>query len=53
VVEANRTHSSELDIAISRLPESSIIGAVITKFDARTAGVRYGGSDYYTYRHKA
>jgi capsular exopolysaccharide synthesis family protein len=50
VVEANRTHLSEIDFAVSRLPQSNIIGGVITKFDAKVAGVRYGGSDYYTYR---
>jgi len=50
VVEANRTHSSELEVAISRLPPDNLIGAVITKFDAKVAGVRYGGNEYYTYR---
>ena len=49
VVEANRTLSSEVDVAISRLPQNNIIGGVITKFDAKSAGVRYGGHDYYTY----
>ena len=49
VVEANRTLSSEIDVAISRLPQNNIIGGVITKFDAKSAGVRYGGHDYYTY----
>ena len=49
VVEANRTLSSEIDVAVSRLPQNNIIGAVITKFDAKSAGVRYGGHDYYTY----
>jgi Mrp family chromosome partitioning ATPase len=49
VVEANRTLSSEVDVALSRLPQDNIIGGVITKFDAKSAGVRYGGHDYYTY----
>lgn len=49
VVEANRTHSSELDMAVSRLPGSNVIGGVITKFNAKVAGVRYGGNEYYTY----
>ena len=49
VVEANRTHTSELDLAVSRLPGSNVIGGVITKFDPKTAGVRYGGYDYYKY----
>jgi capsular exopolysaccharide synthesis family protein len=49
VVEANRTLTSEVDVAVSRLPQNNIIGGVITKFDAKSAGVRYGGNDYYTY----
>lgn len=49
VVEANRIHTGQLDLSISRLPEDLVIGAVLTKFDARTAGVHYGGSDYYNY----
>lgn len=49
VVEANRTLSSELDVAVSRLPHANVIGGVITKFDPKSAGVRYGGYDYYTY----
>jgi capsular exopolysaccharide synthesis family protein len=49
VVEANRIHSSQLDLSISRLPEDRVIGAVLTKFDPRTAGVHYGGHDYYQY----
>jgi capsular exopolysaccharide synthesis family protein len=49
IVEANRVHSSQLDLAVSRLPGSNVIGAVLTKFDAKSAGVRYGGTDYYAY----
>ena len=49
VVEANRISIGQLDVALSRLPASSIVGAVITKFDAKTAGVRYGSADYYRY----
>ena len=49
VVEANRTLSSQVDVAISRLPQSNVIGGVITKFDPKSAGVHYGGYDYYTY----
>lgn len=52
VVEANRTHMSELDVAISRLAPNNVIGGIVTKFDAKSAGVRYGGSDYYTYRQR-
>jgi capsular exopolysaccharide synthesis family protein len=50
VVEANRTRSGELDLAVSRLPPNNVLGGVITKFDPRSAGVRYGGYDYYTYK---
>jgi len=50
VVEANRTLSSELDLAVSRLPPNNVLGGVITKFDPKSAGVRYGGHDYYTYQ---
>ena len=53
VVEANRTLSSEIDVALSRLPQANIIGGVITKFDAKSAGVRYGGHEYYTYGQEA
>lgn len=53
VVEANRTHLSEVDVAISRLPQSNVIGGVITKFDPKSAGVRYGGYDYYTYQKRS
>lgn len=50
VVEANRTHISEVDVAVSRLSKSNVIGGIITKFDAKTAGVRYGDYDYYSYQ---
>lgn len=49
VVEANRVHRSQFEIAISRLPGSGIIGTVVTKFNPKSAGVRYGGTDYYSY----
>ncbi len=49
VVEANRLHRSEIEIALSRLPGSGIIGTVVTKFNPKSAGVRYGGTDYYSY----
>lgn len=49
VVEANRLHRSEIEIALSRLPGSGIIGTVVTKFNPKSAGVRYGGTDYYAY----
>jgi polysaccharide biosynthesis transport protein len=52
VVEANRTHLTEVDVAISRLPQSNVIGAIVTKFDAKSAGVRYGSYDYYTYEKR-
>ena len=50
IVEANRTHMTELDMALSRLPRNNVIGGVITKFDPKKAGVRYGSYDYYAYQ---
>ena len=32
---------------------ANIIGGIITKFDAKSAGVRYGGHDYYTYGRRS
>ena len=49
VVEANRAHWSQVDLALSRLPANGIIGSVVTKFNAKAAGVRYGRTDYYSY----
>ena len=49
VVEANRVRVSQLALALSRLPAASVVGAVLTKFDSKVAGVRYGGADYYAY----
>ena len=49
VVEANRTTTAELDAALSRLPAKVPIAGLLTKFDARKAGVKYGGYDYYSY----
>jgi Mrp family chromosome partitioning ATPase len=49
VVEANRAHSSEVEAALARMKQENLIGGVITKFDAKSAGVRYGAYDYYTY----
>jgi Mrp family chromosome partitioning ATPase len=53
IVEANKTQASQIDVAISRLPNANVIGGVITKFNPKTAGVRYGGYDYYTYHKQA
>lgn len=49
VVEANRIHSSQFGQAMSRLPARQNVGGVITKFDAKSAGVGYGNEIYYTY----
>jgi polysaccharide biosynthesis transport protein len=49
VTEANRTLLTQLNVALSRLPGSNIIGGIITKFDAKAAGVHYGDYDYYSY----
>lgn len=53
VVEANRTRASDLDLAVSRLPQHTVMGGVITKFDPKSAGVTYGGYDYYTYQQQS
>jgi Mrp family chromosome partitioning ATPase len=49
VVEANRVHRTQFEIALARLPGSGIIGTVVTKFNPKSAGVQYGGTDYYSY----
>jgi len=49
VVQANRTDSEELRVAVSRLPAELPLAAIITKFNPKSAGVRYGGSSYYKY----
>ena len=49
VVESNRIHWSQIDLALARLPANEIIGSVITKFNAKAAGVRYGDTNYYSY----
>ena len=52
VVEANRTETNQVDAALSRLPAKVPVAGLLTKFDARKAGVNYGGYDYYTYGSK-
>ncbi len=49
VIEANSKDVEELEAAVSRLPEELPIGAIVTKFDARVAGVKYGRQSYYSY----
>jgi len=53
VTEANRTLLTQLNVALSRLPGSNIIGGIITKFDAKAAGVHYGDYNYYSYDERA
>jgi uncharacterized protein involved in exopolysaccharide biosynthesis/Mrp family chromosome partitioning ATPase len=48
VVEANRVETGQLSLAMSRLPSAKPIGAMMTKFDAKMAGVAYGNELYYT-----
>lgn len=48
-VEANRIQTSQLGLALSRLPEAKPVGGVLTKFDAKAAGVAYANESYYTY----
>lgn len=47
--EANRIQSNQLGLALSRLSGTVPIGGVLTKFDARAAGVEYGNEQYFTY----
>lgn len=49
VVEANRISTNQLGLALGRLPSNKNVGGVITKFDAKKAGVGYGNEKYYTY----
>lgn len=48
-IEANRTETSQLGLALSRLRGIKSLGAVLTKFDAKEAGVAYGDAPYYSY----
>ena len=47
VVEANWIDKSHLASAVGRLPQHTKIGAILTKFSPRIAGVRYGYNNYY------
>ena len=49
VVEANRVHYGQLELAVSRLPPTTVVGVVVSKFDAKRAGVDYGNTAYYNY----
>ena len=53
VTEANKTLLTQLNVALSRLPGSNIIGGIITKFDAKAAGVHYGDYNYYSYDERS
>ena len=48
VAEAGKTDLSQMEVAVARLGSSNVVGAIITKFDPKAAGVNYG-RDYYTY----
>ncbi len=49
VAEANRTDLGQLEVAMSRLGTGNVVGAILTKFDPKAAGVSYGRMDYYSY----
>ena len=49
VIEANSKDVEELQTAIGRMPTTLPLGVVVTKFDARIAGVKYGRQSYYRY----
>jgi capsular exopolysaccharide synthesis family protein len=47
VIEANRVEAGQLDLAVSRLPSTKPVVSMMTKFDAKMAGVAYGDELYY------
>ena len=49
VIEANNKDVEELEASLARLPADLPIGAIVTKFDARIAGVKFGRQSYYSY----
>lgn len=49
VIEAGRTTAQELDTALARLPAKLPVAGLLTKFDAREAGAKYGGHEYFRY----
>ncbi len=49
VIESGRIEAEQLQVAMSRLPADLSAGSIITKFNARVAGVKYGSKGYYQY----
>jgi Mrp family chromosome partitioning ATPase len=49
VVAANGIDLSLLEVAVSRLSAHTLVAGVVTKFDAKSAGVKYGDMNYYNY----
>lgn len=47
IVEANWIDKSHLASAVERLSDRAKIGGILTKFDPRAAGLRYGHDNYY------
>lgn len=48
-VEANRLDSDEVHQALARLPADLPVAAILTKFRAKLAGVKYGDDLHYSY----
>lgn len=49
VIEAGRIETEQARIAVSRLPSNVPTASILTKFQAREAGVKYGSRGYYQY----
>lgn len=49
VIESGRIESQQLQLAMARLPAGLPAGSIITKFNAKVAGVKYGSKGYYQY----
>lgn len=48
-VEANRLDTDQVNEAVTRLPADLPVAAVLTKFKAKVAGVKYGDDLHYSY----
>ena len=49
VCAAGKSDPSQLDAAVSRLPDAPRLAALVTRYDARHAGTEYGSPAWYSY----
>jgi capsular exopolysaccharide synthesis family protein len=49
VIESGRIETEQARIAVGRLPANLPTASILTKFQAREAGVKYGSRGYYQY----